>query len=492
MRGTKTVKTKFSRRTFLGQMGVALGVMNLAGRSTGAVSADKRPNIILMMADDMGWGDVGFNGGKIIQTPYLDEMAAAALKFTRFYSGAPVCSPTRGSCLTGRHPFRYGIYSANQGHMKPEELTLPELLKKFGYATGHFGKWHLGTMAPDYSGKAGREPEKHYSTPGMNGFDEWFSTEFAVATWDPYDPNHSHLSSKTRWNTRALYWHNGVNVTGGLEGDDSRIVMDKAIPFIENAVDRKKPFFTVIWFHAPHAPVVGGPEFLKLYGAYEEEPRHYYACITALDRQVGRLRKALRDSRVAGNTMIFFCSDNGPEGDEQGGRNAGSAGPFRGRKRSLFEGGIRVPSLLEWPDRIKPGSVTDYPAVTSDYLPTILEVLGIEMPDARPIDGISLMPVIDEDRKQRPAPIAFETLGGFGLKSSRSSPKTALIDNRFKLLTDFDPGGKGDMLFDLVEDPGETHNLIGEHLLLIEKMKTTLKVWRESCQRSDGGGDYRP
>ena len=114
-------------------------------------------------------------------------MAANSLTFTRFYAGAPVCSPTRGSCITGRHPFRYGIYFANKGHMKDEELTLPELLKKFGYATGHFGKWHLGTLTPDFSPRSTRQPKKHYSSPEMNGFDEWFSTESSIPTWDPYD-----------------------------------------------------------------------------------------------------------------------------------------------------------------------------------------------------------------------------------------------------------------------------------------------------------------
>ena len=186
-----------------------------------AVASPDRPNIILMMADDLGWGDVGFNGGKTIQTPHLDAMAGAGLKFNRFYAAAPVCSPTRGSCLTGRHPYRFGVQFANVGHLRQGEWTLAELLKEHGYRTGHFGKWHLGTLSPEYSGKKKREPQKHYATPGMNGFDEWFSTEFAVATWDPYDPRNSHLGKNAAPDPRALYWHNGVNVAGGLEGDDS-------------------------------------------------------------------------------------------------------------------------------------------------------------------------------------------------------------------------------------------------------------------------------
>lgn len=455
-----------------------------------AISAAQRPNIILMMADDLGWGDPGFNGGAVIGTPHLDAMAAGGLKFNRFYAAAPVCSPTRGSCLTGRHPFRYGIQFANDGHLKPEEITLAEILKDAGYATGHFGKWHLGTLTPAYSGKPDRQPELNYSSPGMNGFSEWFSTEFAVSTWDPYDPANSHLGRNTPFDARAAYWHNGVNVEGGLAGDDSRIILDKAIPFIEGAVAKQRPFFSVIWFHAPHAPVVGGPDYLARYAEHPEEARHYYAAVAALDEQVGRLRAHLRNMGVAENTLVFFCSDNGPEGDARGERNMGSAGPLRGRKRSLFEGGVRVPGILEWPGQVAPGSVTDYPAVTSDYLPTILELLGISLPDARPIDGISLVPVIREGQTARPQPIAFETLGKSGSVNTRQSPAIALIDNRYKLLTDFSESGEEDLLFDLQADPGETTNLAALEPTQVAAMKATLTAWRASCKVSAEGADY--
>jgi len=452
--------------------------------------AQSRPNIVLLMADDLGWGDVGFNGGTIIQTPHLDAMAEAGLTFNRFYAAAPVCSPTRGSCLTGRHPYRYGIPFANEGHLKAGEWTLAELLQNLGYQTGHFGKWHLGTLSPDYSGKKNRGGSEHYATPGMNGFDEWFSTEFAVATWDPYDPENAHLGKNMPYDTRALYWHNGENVTGGLEGDDSRIIMDKAIPFIENAARSGDPFFTVIWFHAPHQPVIGGPEYRAKYAQYDEEAQHYYACVHALDDQVGRLRATLRELGVADNTMLFFCSDNGPEGDVAEGRTVGSAGPFRGRKRSLFEGGIRVPGVLEWPARVKPGTATDYPAVTSDYLPTLLDVLGVQMPDARPVDGLSLLPVIDGERTARPAPIGFETIGGTGALMSRTSPRIALIENRYKLLTDMTETGEEDLLYDLQEDRAETTNLATSMPDQVRVMKKYLGTWRESCTTSARGDDY--
>lgn len=439
-----------------------------------SLAAD-RPNIVLMMADDLGWGDVGFNGGQIIQTPNLDAMAAGGMKFNRFYAAAPVCSPTRGSCLTGRHPYRYGIYHANVGHMKPPERTLAELLKELGYTTGHFGKWHLGTFSLDYSPRGQkRKPKQNYSPPNRNGFDEWFSTEHAVATWNPYDPANKHGPFK--WDARNMYWHNGRAVTEGLQGDDSRIIMDKAIPFIRGAVASKKPFFTVVWFHAPHSPVVGGPEYRKQYAEYDENHQHYYACVTALDEQVGRLRKELRDLGVAENTMVCFNSDNGPARQGRP-RHVGSPGPFRGFKTMLFEGGVRVPGVVEWPGMIEPGQSTGFPAVTSDYLPTILEVLGIPTPDDRPLDGISLVPVIEGHLKMRPKPICFQ-----------SRKQLALTDNRYKLLSR--DGGKTWMLFDLLADPSEKNDLADENADVVERMKETLAQWRDSCQHSDAGEDY--
>ncbi len=432
------------------------------------------------MADDMGWGDPGFNGNTIIKAPNLDAMAKAGMKFTRFYSGAPVCSPTRGSCLTGRHPYRYGIFSANVGHIRRKEITLAEALKTQGYTTGHFGKWHLGTLLPDYSGKGPRrKPKENYMTPAMSGFDEWFSTEYAVATWDPYNPALFH-GKKKEYDVRALYWHNGKNITERLKGDDSRIIIDRAAPFIHKAAKNKKPFLAVIWFHAPHAPVVAGPEYKKMYSQYSEDEQHYYGCITALDEQIGRLRNLLRELGIADNTMFWFCSDNGPEGkDGKHGRHRGSAGPFRGRKRSLFEGGVRVPAMLEWPARIKARQVTDIPCSTSDYFPTVLDVLGFKMKgQPEPIDGVSLLPLINGKMTKRPVPIGFE-----------SANQISLTDNRYKIYSS--NKGKTYALFDLLEDPGETKDLAAEKPQIMQSMKATLVKWRKSCQNSLAGKDYK-
>lgn len=469
-----------SRRNFLRRVAGGAVAMALPQRLFSRTSGIDKPNVILCMADDMGWGDPGFNGNSVIKTPSLDAMAKAGMRFTRFYAGAPVCSPTRGSCLTGRHPYRYGIFFANVGHIRREEITLAEALKTQGYTTGHFGKWHLGTLLPDYSGKGpGRKPKDNYMTPAMSGFDEWFSTEYAVATWDPYDAAHFH-GKKQDYDVRALYWHNGINVTDELKGDDSRIIMDRAIPFIRSAAKSDEPFLAVIWFHAPHAPVVAGPKYRKMYSQYSEDEQHYYGCITALDEQMGRLRSELRELGAADNTMLWFCSDNGPEGrDGKKGRYRGSADPFRGRKRSLLEGGVRVPGLLEWPARIKGGRVTDTACCTSDYFPTILGALRFKMKgQPEPIDGVSLLPLIEGKMTERPVPIGFE-----------SASQVSLTGNRYKIYSkDKD---KSYLLFDLIENPRETKDLAAEKPQILQSMKAILDDWRRSCKNSLAGQDYK-
>jgi arylsulfatase A-like enzyme len=463
-----------TRRGFL--RSVAAGAM--AASWLRAAGAANKPNVVLCMADDLGWGDPGFNGNRVIQTPHLDAMAEAGLRFARFYSAAPVCSPTRGSCLTGRHPYRYGVFFANVGHLRREEVTLAEALKTQGYSTGHFGKWHLGTLLPDYSGKGERrDPAENCMTPAMSGFDEWFSTEYAVATWDPYDPANAHGRKR---DVRNLYWHNGTNVTEKLRGDDSRIIMDRVLPFIRQAAEGATPFLAVVWFHAPHAPVVAGPHYRRMYAQYGEDEQHYYGCITAMDEQIGRLRAELRRLNVAHNTMFWFCSDNGPEGkDGRHGCFRGSAGPFRGRKRSLLEGGIRVPALLEWPARMAGGRLTDALCCTSDYFPTVLDALGFKMKgQPEPIDGVSLLPLIEGKTVKRAVPVAFE-----------SGRQVALMEGRYKIYSK--DGGASYAIFDLHADAGETTDVAATKPEMLAAMKAKLDRWRQSCKRSLAGADYQ-
>ncbi len=447
------------------------------------------PNIILMMCDDLGYGDVGFNGNGVIRTPNLDRLAGQGIKFSRFYAGGPVCSPTRGTCLTGRHYYRYGITHANEGHLPAQEMTLARMMKGYGYATGHFGKWHLGTLDRNYSGKAGREPERNYAPPWERDYDDTFATEYAVPTWDPAVGIDNKTGERLDEAWACPYYENGVLATENLEGCDSRVLMDRAIPFIEKAVGSGDSFFTSIWFHAPHAPVVAGPEYREMYKEYSEDEQHYYGCVTAVDDQVGRLYEKLEGLGVVDNTMIWFCSDNGPEGRTgTDGRHRGATGGFRGRKRSLFDGGVGVPALLHWPGHAEAGRTVDMPCSTLDYFLTIAEVMGYETPDDRPMDGISLMPVIEGDMTQRPRPIPYRFHQP--KQAIFDSPTIAMIDNQYKCLTNLSSDGAEDLCFDMLVDRVETNNLVDEQGQRMGQTREVLRSWLESCKASHSGGDY--
>lgn len=445
-----------------------LASFTLAHVLAAPLTAEDAPNIILCMTDDQGWGDVGYNGHPVLKTPHLDQMSKEGIRFERFYSSSPVCSPTRGSCLTGRHPFRYGITHANTGHMKKQEVTLAEVLKGKGYRTGHFGKWHLGTLTTKIKDANRGRPGKteHYTGPWDHGFDACFATESKVPTYwkeGSYDSYGTH------------YWTGPDEMVPSSEisGDDSELVMDRALPFINDAVSKKKPFFTVIWFHAPHLPVVSAQPFTDGY----TEHKDYYGCITAVDAQMGKLRAELKRLKVDENTMIWFCSDNGPEGNDKA---PGSAKDLRGRKRSLYEGGVRVPGLLVWPKMVSENRTVTVPCSTSDYFPTVLETLGHTMPEelARPYDGVSLLPLIKGEMKKRSRPIAFE-----------SKKQISLTDNRYKLISQ--DAGKTYELYDLIADQSEKNDLSTEKPKLVKKMKASIDEWRASCKASLKGKDYR-
>ena len=433
----------------------------------------QKPNIILLMADDLGWGDVGFNGNKIIRTPALNQMASDGLVFDRFYAGSAVCSPTRGSCITGRNPYRYGIYFANVGMMKKEEITIAEVAKNIGYKTAHFGKWHLGSLSKTIKDGRRGGNENVYSPPWENGFDTCFSTEQAVPTWDP-------MKDQSIAGTR--YWTGSEKAaTENLEGDDSRVMMDRVIPFIQDASTKKTPFLAVVWFHAPHAPVVAGPKYLAMYKSVDENKQHYYGCITAMDEQIGRLRQKLKELNLADNTLITFCSDNGPAGEGggtkqyAGERQQGITGGFRGRKGVLYEGGLRVPGIIVWPKEIKNGQHTSFPAVTSDYFTTILGIWGLDLPK-RPYDGVNLMPVLQGKSAERSGFIGFQI------------PKQqSIVNQKYKLITN---DQKTFELYNLLEDPYEQNDLSAKNPQVVEQMKVSLFQWLESCKKSNKGADY--
>ena len=450
-------------------------------------SREQLPNIIMLMADDMGWGDAAYNGHPHMKTPQLDQMAAEGLVFQRFYAAAPVCSPTRGSVLTGRHPFRYGIYYANVGSLPKDEITLAEMLKGKGYVTGHFGKWHLGTLSRIVrdSNRGGRvQDTSHYSPPWQHGFHVCFSTEAKVPTWNPMITPDREAGGVGPGSAEGdfygtYYWTGeGCLETRSLEGDDSRVIMDRVVPFIRNAVRHDRPFLAVVWFHTPHSPVVAGEEYLDKYTGLGDNYRHYYGTITAMDEQIGRLRKELEDLQIARNTMIWFTSDNGPAatgggpGDFKGGRQQGETGGFRERKESLYEGGIRVSGILVWPEKIAEHRETDFPAVTTDYFPTILDLLDISLENHPGLDGISLREVIESDSIHlRNRPIGFQS-------AYRNTFMTAWSDDRFKLVSKDDR--ESYELYDILVDPYEEKDISAEFPEVVRAMALELDAWLSS------------
>jgi arylsulfatase A-like enzyme len=435
----------------------------------------------MLMADDLGWGDVGFNGNEKIITPHLDKMAASGIRFTDFYAAAPLCSPTRASCLTGRAPFRMGIFAAHTGGMRPAEKTIAEMLQAEGYETGFFGKWHLGWVEPDKI-----ETRGFYSPPWHHGYEEVFATKSAVPTWNPTKTPKGWTSFGARedgsWGG-SIYVHNGKPETENLDGDDSRIIMDRVLPFIEEAVESGNPFLATVWFHAPHEPIVAGPEYLAKYPGLPEEQQHLYGCITAMDDQIGRLKEFLKKKGIADNTILLFCSDNGPA-DPQAKRGIASAGPFRGHKHEMWEGGLRVPSVIEWPGSIEAGMTTDFPSSTSDYFPTILDMLGLPIRDKVPLDGISLLPILEGKTMEREMPIA----SGYQ-RLYKDTEIYAYIDGRYKIC--IGEVGEEMMLFDLEKDPGETKDLSRELPEVFARLKAGLEDVKASWTASREGLDYQ-
>lgn len=449
----------------------------------------QKPNIILVMTDDQGWFDAGFNGNSEILTPEMDKLAREGVIFNRFYSASAVCSPTRASLITGRNPLRMNIPHANTGHMEDGEITIPEILKGKGYATGHFGKWHLGTLSktiPDANRGGRKKFIDHYSIPAEHGYDVFFCTESKVPTFDPMvSPASFSAGESLHYGWRAVqdkdsindygtaYWEGeNLRTTDNLGGDNSRVIMDRVLPFIRNALDREQPFFSTIWFHTPHLPVVSDSIHRSYYKDLDLAKQLYYGTITAMDEQLGRLWEDLEKAGVEDNTILFFCSDNGPE------RNTpGSAGIYRERKRSLYEGGVRVPAFVIWKDGLEGDRRIDYPAVTSDYLPTLLDILDLDYPDDRPLDGVSILGAMKGLETERQEPIGFIF-----------RQKISWVNHQYKLIGD--QKGSQFELYDLLNDEAEKENIIEIHPRIAEEMKAELFQWLASVENSAKGLDY--
>jgi arylsulfatase A-like enzyme len=444
------------------------------------------------MADDQGWGDVAYNGHPVLKTPHLDEMAASGLRFDRFYAAAPVCSPTRGSVMTGRHPNRFGCFT--WGHtLRPQETTIAEALKTAGYATGHFGKWHLGSVRKGSP-----------VNPGSSGFDEWFSA-----------PNF--------FDNDPILSDQGKAVQ--TEGESSLVTVEAALEFISRSVSENNFFFAVVWFGSPHGPHLALQQDRLLYPDEEEPLQHFYGEITAMDRAIGKLRSGLRELGIQDNTLLWYCSDNGAI------TSVGSTGGYRGKKGDIYEGGLMVPAILEWPKRIPSPKTTSTRANTSDIFPTLMEVAGIALDGERMLDGISLLPVLEGAIDSRPKPMGFWEYPESGVRTPSSEWMAELLaaqtegrepEDKWKLRLDAGeikeiygedllPGHAawvdGDWklhriadksgeqfrleLYDLAKDPGEEVDLKEGEPERTERMVRSLEVWQRSVIRSLNGEDYR-
>ena len=449
------------------------------------------PNVLILMADDLGYGDVGFNGNDFVITPNLDQLASEGLKFNRFYSSGPVCSPTRASLMTGMHYKRLGIESANIGSLPQFVTSMGEMFKSKGYTTGHFGKWHLGTMTKDTldSNRGGQKDfEGEFSPPWLHGFDRIFATEAKVPTYDPMTIWPGILDSLPLYyepckgdyciHFGTYYWNQDSTIENdNLSGDDTKIMFDRLIPFMEEAVKAKQPFMANVWIHTPHTPYLTDSAHRALYADKGLSEQNFYGAVTYMDEQIGRLVGKLKELGVDENTFIFFCSDNGPQGQTKWGRpqSAGTTGGLRGRKATLYEGGIRVPGLIKWPKKIKAGGVTDYPASTADLFPTLASVIGYSE-TVNPIDGGDITKVFDnpETVSNRYIPFIYFR-------------KKAYIGQKHKLVSfdNYNSDGSLDRkieLYDLETDNSEANDLYQKNQQLGDSLsaeleKQTLEFW---------------
>jgi arylsulfatase A len=443
---------------------VCWGILTFGG---GHAAAGDRPNIVILLCDDLGYGDLSCFAHPKIRSPHLDQLAAEGIKLTHCYAAAPVCSPSRAGLLTGRIPNRLGIRDwipANSGtFLRPGEVTIAQRLKDIGYRTCHAGKWHLNSKTD------GSEP-----TPGDAGFDHWFYTQNNAA------PSHLNPTNFIR---------NGKPV-GKLQGPSSHLVVAEAIRFLET--NKARPFFLNLWFHEPHEPVAAAEEFLQLYaGEANPDRRHYYGDVSQMDAAVGKLLKYLDDHKLRENTFVFFSSDNGPEtlkrykGAE---RSYGSPGPLRGMKLHVTEGGYRVPGIVRWPGHVRPGTVCTEPVCHVDLLPTICAIAGARLPE-RQLDGADLTPIFAGKPVKRPHPLYWQydyAISRPWVVSVRDGPWKLLANAELDHLE----------LYNLVEDVAEKKDRADQQAERVKQMAAIMKRLHDEIQtegaRSGNRAPHRP
>ncbi len=429
------------RRVLIALAAVVLLIARLA------TAAESRPNIVILLCDDLGYGDLSCFAHPVIRTPNLDRLAAEGMRLTHCYSATAVCSPSRGGLLTGRIPNRLGIYDwipPKSGiFLRPTEVTIPQILRKSGYRTLHAGKWHLNSAVD------GSE-----TTPGDMGFEHWLYTQNNAAP--------SHLNPNN-------FIRNGQRV-GPMQGPSSHLVVAEAIEWLRGVKDQ--PFLLNLWFHESHEPVAAAEEYLKLYPEEANlDRRHYFGDVSQMDAAVGKLLKYLDERNLRDNTFIFFSSDNGPETLNRykaANRSHGSPGPLRGMKLHITEAGYRVPGIIRWPGRVKPGEVSAEPVCSLDLLPTICAMIGAEPPGDRALDGVNILPLFQGKPVVRQQPLYWQ------YDRAISRPWTiALRDGPWKLLAD----AKLEQyeLYNLADDTGEKQNLAAKYPERVQSMAATMK-----------------
>ncbi len=417
-----------------------------------------KPNVVMLLADDLGYQDVGCYDGPV-RTPAIDGLAAKGVRFTDFYSGCAVCSPSRATLMTGRHHIRAGVYSwihdaSQNSHLLEREVTLAEVLKKNGYSTAHIGKWHLGLPTK----------ERKKPTPDKHGFDHWF------ATWNNAEPSHKNPHNFIR---------NGKPV-GKLEGYSCQLVADEAVDWLDNHRDKEAPFFLNVWFHEPHAPIAAPDGIVEGYGKLKDKAAIYSGTIDNTDRAIARLLKKLAEIDDPGNTLIIYASDNGSYRDDR-------TGGLRGRKGLNWEGGIRVPGIFCWPGTIGHGVEATNPAGLVDVLPTVCGLLGLEKPAGVHLDGSDLTSILtgNNGKFSRHQPLFWHL--------QKSRPVVAMRDGQYSLVADPDyelstnnmfqeawipkvktGGYRNFQLFDLASDPQQTTNIADKHPELLARLKAKL------------------
>ncbi len=410
-------------------------------------SADgPKPNVVVLLCDDLGYGDIGCFGHPRIKTPEIDKLASQGVRLTSLYAGAPVCSPSRAAFFSGRNPNKLGIRDwIDQGsgiHLPRGTVTVARALKDAGYATCLSGKWHLNSKFD------GKEP-----TPGDFGFDHWFATQ-----------------NNARHQGPSNFVRDGKKV-GPMEGHATTIVVDEAIDFIKRAGDR--PFAVFVTFHAPHEQVEAPPAYTAMYDDVPDPTtRDYYGAVSLVDHEVGRIVAFLDANGLGENTLVLFTSDNGPEGLRRYPKaihSHGSAAPLRGGKLTMYEGGLRVPGVARWPARIKPGGESAEPIVFYDVLPTLCALAGAPVPAGAKTDGVDVLPILTEGRPvERPIPLHWQ------YDVAIDGPwRLALRRGPWKLLADADL--KRFALYDVVADVAESRDLAAEHPEVVRELHAAME-----------------